>query len=244
MAARKPVLAGVAALVALLVLPTLADAANRRIAISNYQWSDRQVAIDRGEHVNWYWIGPDTMHSITGTSPNALGMDSDPSTNFPDHRVGDSFELSFDEPGTYEFHCKLHSTVRGTVTVSDQPGDPNTEPDPVPEPAVDLKPPDVRNVMLVKTRFGRKGTSLRYDLNERARLVADYYRLRPRRKPKFAGYAGWKAGHIGHNSVRFATRRKKFKAKPGRYLAKVTATDSFANTTRPFKLRFRIWKRR
>jgi plastocyanin len=230
--------------VLLLVIASVADAANRRISISNYEWSDTELELDLGEHVNWYWIGPDTMHSITGTSPNALHMDSDPDTNFPQRQVGDTFELTFDAPGTYEFHCKLHSTVRGNVTVSNQPGNPTAEPDPIPEPAVDLNAPNLRNVFLGTSAFGKKGTALHYDLDEGARITADYYALRPGRKPKFAGYAGWKGGHIGINSVRFGTKRKRFPAKPGKYKARITATDRYANTTRPLELKFRIWERR
>lgn len=232
------------ALVLLLLVPA-ADAANRRIALSNYQWSDDELDLDLNEHVTWYWIGPDTMHSITGTSPNALGIDSDPNSNFPDHQIGDTFELSFDQPGTYQFHCKLHSLVKGKVVVSNQPGNPNAEPiDPVPQSAVDLTPPNVQGLGLSSTSFGKNGTALHYNLDEAARIGVDYYALRRGKKPKYAGYASWKDGHIGVNSVRFGKSRKTFKAKPGKYKARLTATDKFNNTTRPVDLKFKIWERK
>ena len=101
-----------------------ADAANRRVAISNYQWSDRALELDLGEHVTWYWVGPDTMHSVTGDSPNARGIDSDTGIDLPEHHDRRQLPASFDAAGTYKLVCKLHSTVRGTVTVSDTPGDP------------------------------------------------------------------------------------------------------------------------
>lgn len=232
------------ALLLVLLVPAMADASNRRISISNYQWSDTELELDLGEHVNWYWIGPDTMHSITGISNNALDVDSDPGSNFPDHQVGDEFEVEFDKPGVYDFHCKLHSTVRGTVTVSNKPGNPTAEPDPVPQPAVDLTPPNVQGLGITAISFGKNGTALHYNLNEPARVNADYYALRPGKKPKYAGYTQWKDGHIGINSVRFGVRRKHgFKAKPGKYKARLTATDKFNNTTRPFEFKFRIWPR-
>jgi plastocyanin len=231
------------ALVATL-LPTAADAANRRISISNYRWSDTEIQIDRGEHVSWYWVGPDTMHSVTGDNAAAAGLDSDPQTNQPQHQVGDTFQLDFDEPGRYEFRCKLHSTVRGSITVSEAPGDPDSEPDPVPESNVDLSPPKLSNVFLTRNRIFRKGTSMKYSLDERARIEIEYYLLRKGKRRKFAGWARYKWGHTGFNRLRFGIRRKRFKAKPGRYLAKVRAIDEAANETRPTKLRFRIIHRR
>jgi plastocyanin len=232
------------ALALLLALPAAAAADNRRIAITGYAWSDAEIELDRGEHVTWYWVGPDTLHSVTGINEAAAGLDSDPGTDWPNHKVGDTFRLDFDKPGTYEFNCKLHSLVRGKVTVSNQAGDPSSEPDPVPASRVDLAPPNLRDVYLAESSFGRKGTSLRYSLNEKARVAAEIFALRPGKRPKFAGYSTYKKGHIGLNNVRFGKQRKTFRAKPGRYLARVTATDRFANTTkRPVELKFRIWKR-
>src|SRR4051794_17837148 len=56
--------------VVLALAATTASAANRRVAIGHYQWSLPQIHVNLGEHVSWYWVGPDTMHSVTGTSPN------------------------------------------------------------------------------------------------------------------------------------------------------------------------------
>ncbi len=223
-----------------LLVPAAASAENRRISISNYAWSDMDFAIDRGEHVSWYWIGPDTMHSITGDSPDSAGLDSDPQTNQPQHRIGDSFRLDFDEPGVYSFRCKLHSTVRGTVTVSSTPGDPVTEPDPIPRSQVDLEPPNLRDLRLGSSTVRRKGTSMKYSINERARIEIEYLRDKRGGGRRFAGYARYKGGHIGANGLRFGIKRTNFPARTGRYLAKVRAIDRSANATRPFKLRFRI----
>jgi plastocyanin len=223
-----------------LLVPAAASAENRRISISNYAWSDQDFTIDRGEHVSWYWIGPDTMHSITGDSPDAKGIDSDPQTNQPQHKIGDTFRVDFDNPGIYSFRCKLHSTVNGTVTVSSTPGDPITEPDPIPRSKVDLEAPNLRDLRLGSTTVRRKGTSMKYSINERARIEVEYLRSKRRGGRQFAGYARYKGGHIGANGLRFGIRRTNFPARPGRYLAKVRAIDRSANATRPFKLRFRI----
>jgi plastocyanin len=230
-----------ALLVALLIAPS-ASADNRRVAISNYTWSDTDIQIDLGEHVTWYWVGPDLMHSVTGQPPNATAIDSDPQTNQPQHDLGDTFQASFDQPGTYLLQCKLHSTVRGTVTVSATPGDPGFEPDPIPPIAVDRTPPRLRGLSLRNRTFGRKGTSLSFSLGERSRVSVDYYRQDSDGKRRFAGYRTFK-GHIGLNHALFGKRSKNFRPRPGRYEAVIGATDGANNTSSERRLRFTIRKR-
>lgn len=218
-----------------------ADAANRRVAVGDYAWSLPEVHIDRGEHVTWHWVGPDTEHSITGDSPNAAGLDSDPDESFPQHRLGDSFRLDFHSPGTYRFKCKIHSIVSGRVVVSDQPGDPETEIDPVPETRLDLRAPRISNVRLARKRIPRRGAPLELELDERSIIDAEYFRRGTGKRGglEFVGYRRWK-GHIGINRLRFGGRAPKFRARPGRYVAKLRATDSWQNISRPRTVRFRI----
>ena len=234
-----------AAVAAILVVALAAAApalgANRRIAIGHYQWSDPLININLGEHVTWYWVGPDTMHSVTGTSANDLGLDSDPGNDQPRHNVGSSFQLTFNTPGTYTFQCKLHSAVHGTIDVSNTPGDPNTEPDPVPPNNVDLTPPHLSDVRLDSTAVSAgKGTRLLMGLNERGTADADIYRITGRKHKKdFAGWQSWKT-YVGFNHVRFADRSKHFTPKPGSYVAKLRATDESNNTTKPQTVHFSI----
>lgn len=230
-----------ALLVLALLLPQAAGAANRRIAISDYRWTSPDIQVNLGEHVTWYWTGPDTMHSVTGDSPNAAGLDSDPQTGQPNHDIGDEFRLDFNTPGTYRFRCKLHSTVRGTVTVSAVPGDPATEPDPVPQSKVDRTPPRLRDVQLGKSTFGKRGTSLKFSLFEPGRVAADIYRFSDDGKRRFAGYSIWKT-HVGFNGVRIGDRSKHFRPRPGNYMALLTATDRSQNTSDEKRLRFTIRK--
>lgn len=231
-------LAAAATLLATLLLAADASAANRRVSISNYQWSTPELELDLGEHVTWYWVGPDTVHSVTGISANDLAVDSDPDNTLPEHLIGDSFQVSFDQPGTYDFRCKLHSVVRGSVTVSDQPGDPAAEPDPVPRSAVDVKAPRLRQLSLATPIRGRGG-QLHFSLGERAKLDTDYYRLDADGHRHFAGWAKWNA-YVGLNEIRFGGRGKHFRAAPGRYVAELRATDRERNTSGPRTLRFEV----
>ena len=121
---RQPLIRAVLALAATLAgalavaaagLPTAARAADAKVAIGHYRWSHPVVHVDLGQRVTWYWVGPDTMHSVTGVSSNDLNEDSDPHRAEPEHRLGDHFRLSFSEPGVYQFHCKLHPVVHGEV---------------------------------------------------------------------------------------------------------------------------------
>jgi plastocyanin len=237
-AGRRPaVLATVLLLVFLTAAPALA--ANRRISISHYKWSDPDIHVNLDEHVTWYWIGPDTMHSVTGTGADSQSVDSDPGTDTPRHQIGDSFQVSFDQPGTYEFHCKLHPFVRGTVTVSGTPGDPSSEPDPVPQSNVDLIPPYMDGVELARSTFGSGGTTLRYGINEKAKLDAEIYR-RGKQHLHFAGWRVWHAGHVGYNRRHFGDRSPHFAAAPGRYRAFIRATDPSKNESHFRKVDFTI----
>lgn len=236
---HSSVLALVVLVLLVALVPAGADAANRRISISDYRWSSPDVHVDLGEHVTWYWVGPDTMHSVTGTSDNALGFDSDPGSQQPDHVIGDQFRIDFNSPGVYQLHCKLHTTVKGTVTVSNTPGDPNTEPDPVPQSKVDRTPPRMREVRLGSHAFGRNGTSLKYSIGEVSRISADFYRYDADGKRRYDGYKTWKA-HIGWNGGRFGKRSKHFRARPGSYLVKLVATDEAHNESAVKKLKFKI----
>ena len=184
---------------ALLAAPA-ADAANTRVSISNFAWSNPRVEIDLNEKVTWDWIGPDLAHSVTGISANALGWDSDPTTDAPSHQLGDSFTLQFPQPGTYLFQCKLHSSVRGEVVVSDVPGDPNSDPGPQAPLNLDVKRPTLGGVSVKRQQLhGRKGVpARRAQISERGTLEAEYYRLRPKGERKFNGYATWKT-FIGIN---------------------------------------------
>jgi plastocyanin len=240
---RSLAVAVTCALLALAALAPAAQASNRRIAIGDYKWSSPVIHLDLGEHVTWYWVGPDTIHSVTGTSANDAGWDSDPNSAIPDHQVGDRFQLSFSSAGTYTFQCKLHSTVRGTVEVSSKPGNPNAEPDPIPKSNVDLTAPYVDDVGVLSRAFGRRGTILRYGADERASGDAEYYRIvkrrHGRRHRRFAGWQQWR-GTVGLNKVRIADRSRHFRPRPGRYVADLRFTDASNNTGRVHHLSFRI----
>lgn len=245
-AALAVLLAAGTALVVSAAAVVPAQAANTRVSITDFRWS-KNPDIDLGESVTWDWIGPDTQHSVSGQPDNATQWDSDPGP-VNSHPLGDTFTVTFDQPGVYLFVCKLHSTVRGTVTVSGNPGDPNSDPGPQAALNLDFLPPNFVSAYLARTSIGPrgKGTAMNFQINERGTVTSDYYRLvkrgkgeRTTWKRKFAGYDVWE-NHIGNNTVNFARRGEGFEARPGRYVGLTYATDEAFNSTPVTKLKFQI----
>lgn len=229
-----------ALVVAALVWPGGAAADNTRVSIFDYQWSNKEVHINLGEKVTWDWLGPDLQHSVTGISPNDLQWDSDPGTDVPEHRAGDEYTLQFNEPGTYLFQCKLHAWVHGEVVVSPTPGNPFSSFGPKPPLNIDLTPPTLGNVKLKKTKFtGGKGTQMKASISEGGTLDAEYYRLDSKGHRVYNGYHEWST-FLGINRFVLAARWKHFKARPGRYVAVLRATDESANTSKPVTKGFEI----
>ena len=226
--------------VAALAFAPVASAANTRVSIANYAWSDPAVQVNLGEKVTWDWLGPDLAHSVTGISADSLAWDSDPGTDAPSHRAGDSFTLQFNQPGVYLFQCKLHAFVRGEVTVSAVPGDPNSDSGPQPPLNVDVKPPTLGAVSLKTSRIkGTRGATASAQISDRGSLDAEYYRLNSKGKRVYNGYKTWNA-FIGINRFALAARWRHFRAKPGRYKVVLRATDTAENVSKPVTERFAI----
>jgi plastocyanin len=225
---------------ALLAAAPAALATNTRVEISDYRWSNPEVHVNLGEKVTWDWLGPDLAHSVTGISANDLQWDSDPNTDAPDHRPGDSYTLQFSQPGVYYFQCKLHAFVRGEVVVSETPGEPNSNPGPRPPLRIDVTPPTLGGIALANPGTkGRGGIPTRATINEKGTLDAEYYRLKPGGKRVYNGYKVWKT-YIGYNHFRLGAAWKHFRARPGRYEAVLRATDQSANVSPPVKKVFTI----
>jgi plastocyanin len=220
--------------------PAAASAVNTRVAISNYEWSIKEVHINLGEKVDWEWIGPDLMHSVTGISPNALKWDSDPGSDVPMHEAGDEYVIQFTEPGEYLFACKMHPFVRGKVIVSDLPGEPDSSFGPKPPLRIDTTPPTLGDVALRRTKFsGAKGVQMKASISAGGSLDAEYYRLDSKGHRVYNGYREWDT-FLGINHIRLAARWKHFKARPGHYVAVLRATDEMNNTSKPLTKAFTI----
>ena len=216
-----------------------ARAADAKVAIGHYHWSQAVVHVDLGQHVTWYWVGPDTMHSVTGISANDAGEDSDPNNAQPDHKLGFTFRVSFNQPGVYEFRCKLHPVVHGEVVVSDTAGNPLDDPDPVPKLNVLLIHPTLSQVFLSKPRFPSAGTTLNLALDDPSIIDAEIWHVSHGHRSTYAGWRRWRA-HIGYDYLPFGARGRHFQPAPGRYVAFLQATDLYNNVSRIQRLSFTV----
>jgi plastocyanin len=102
-----------------------------QINIGDLRYSPADVSIYSGDAVLWVWTGPDTNHSVTSDSFDSDAGKADSQINHP---VNDGYAQSFTKPGTYTFHCRVHSFMSGTVTVKPSPN--TTDPNATAAPAI------------------------------------------------------------------------------------------------------------
>jgi len=81
---------------------------NYNIAIDNFKFSPATMTIEAGESVTW--TNKDSVrHTITSDLGNEL--DSSMINN------GESYTHIFNTPGTYQYHCTPHPSMKGTIIV-------------------------------------------------------------------------------------------------------------------------------
>lgn len=206
-------------------LPASAGATSRKVAIGNFQWSIPSVTVDLGDTVTWYWVGPDTQHSVTGVSANDTQFNSDPGRT-PSHKPGDKYTVKFTAPGTYQFQCVLHAIVRGSVTVEPLPGNGAPSPDPDPPILGDLTAPVIDGVSI-------NHRLVRYTLDDVGAVTVDLLKQRGSRWVYVSSRRY--EGHVGYNEAHLTGRLT-----PGRYKAYFRAADSANNQSKDAVTRFTV----
>jgi len=78
------------------------------IEIKSYAFSPSELTIKKGETVTWTNKDP-TSHTITSDSGDEL--DSGPLSS------GGTYSHTFNNVGTFDYHCSIHSTMKGKVIV-------------------------------------------------------------------------------------------------------------------------------
>jgi plastocyanin len=97
-----------------------AFAADASVSIKNIAYNPPTVTIRQGERVTW--TNNDTVgHSVTsdtGTFDSTKsGKTCSPSDSTGCIQPGDRFFITFNAPGTFAYHCTVHSNMHGKVVV-------------------------------------------------------------------------------------------------------------------------------
>jgi plastocyanin len=83
------------------------------VSMQNIQFDPADVTVDAGETVTW--VNDEAVpHDVEGDGPGGQ-FSSGPEGGMQE---GDTFSHTFEEPGTYEYVCRVHAPgMAGTVTV-------------------------------------------------------------------------------------------------------------------------------
>lgn len=79
--------------------------ADATVVLEPVTFAPAKVSIEAGETVRWNWRGG-VQHDVVGDGFKSKVM------------AKGTFSHTFDEPGTYDYVCRVHPTMKGTVTVS------------------------------------------------------------------------------------------------------------------------------
>jgi hypothetical protein len=82
---------------------------------SLFHYYPEDIAIPAGITIVWFNDDPGQPHTVTSGNPD------DPSNIFNSDLIpyNSFFQYTFDEAGTFDYHCTIHPWRTGTVTVSD-----------------------------------------------------------------------------------------------------------------------------
>ena len=86
-----------------------AQASAASVKISGFAFSPADLPITAGTKVTWT-NDDSTAHSIVSSDLPALSSPILPN--------GGTYEFTFAQPGTYAYHCGIHASMKGTVTVT------------------------------------------------------------------------------------------------------------------------------
>ena len=99
-----------------------ARATGPTVVLRNTAFNPSSVSISVGQTVTWDYEDSGTPHSVT--SDTGL-FDSNPTCGQSSGTCltsnGQTFQFTFTAPGTYGYHCRIHSFMTGVVDVSSGP---------------------------------------------------------------------------------------------------------------------------
>ena len=106
---RRFVAASVAALALVALLPAVGTArADEAVTIQGFAFNPPVLTVHVGDAVVWTNADP-TAHSVVG---------KDGAFKSPKLAKGATFSHTFDQPGTFDYVCGFHASMKGQVVVT------------------------------------------------------------------------------------------------------------------------------
>lgn len=85
------------------------QSATGKVEMKTMLFTPSQISIKKGETVTWT-NNDDTAHTVT--------IDNGDGPNSEEIKPGDTYSYTFNDSGSFQYHCKLHSAMHGTIVVS------------------------------------------------------------------------------------------------------------------------------
>jgi plastocyanin len=88
------------------------------LTIQDYSYAPSQIAVQVGTKVTWTNKGPNS-HSVTSDSTgfDSGALDAPMGNGYGGMTTGGLFQVTFNTPGTYTYHCMFHAQMHGTIIV-------------------------------------------------------------------------------------------------------------------------------
>jgi plastocyanin len=105
---------------AALLLPAPALGAGAAVTVGNFlKFEPASVAIDQDDAVTWNWIGPDVNHDVFSYpgQPELFESHPGPVAQISGPPPGGSFSHVFPTAGEFNYFCRVHPSMQGTVVV-------------------------------------------------------------------------------------------------------------------------------
>lgn len=75
------------------------------VTIQDFKFNPAEITIQKGDTITW--INNDSAaHTVTGTGINSGSLEK-----------GKSFKQTFNETGTFDYHCTPHPSMKGKIIV-------------------------------------------------------------------------------------------------------------------------------
>lgn len=81
------------------------------ITIKNMMFTPPQISIQKGGTVTWT-NDDSTVHTVTDDLNNVGGPSSG------DIQPGSTYSFTFNKTGSFQYHCSIHPSMRGTIVVN------------------------------------------------------------------------------------------------------------------------------